>query len=339
VRTTAESVSSPLEAADLIELSLVVPLFNEEDSVRPLIDRIVAAMAGYSSRWELILIDDGSTDATIANARAALDRPGLDLKIVALQRNFGQTAAMQAGITQAQGRLIATLDGDLQNDPKDIPGMVAELERRELDLLVGWRKNRKDGLVLRKIPSFIANRLIGRITGVRLHDYGCSLKIYRSSIIKQVKLMGEMHRFIPAWVAGVVPSSRIGEMPVTHHARQHGVSKYGISRTFRVILDLLSVMFFMRFKARPGHFFGSLGLGLGALSALILAYLFVDKFIMGNDIGTRPLFMIGVMLFLSAVQMITTGIIAEMIARTYYREDTALSYIVREVYEVDAADP
>jgi hypothetical protein len=189
---------------------------------------------------------------------------------------------------------------------------------------------------LRKVPSFIANRLIGRITGVRLHDYGCSLKIYRSTVIKQVKLMGEMHRFIPAWVAGVVPSSRIGEMPVTHHARQHGVSKYGISRTFRVILDLLSVMFFMRFKARPGHFFGSLGLGLGAISALILFYLFIDKFIMGNDIGTRPLFLIGVMLFLSSVQMITTGIIAEMIARTYYREDSALSYIVREVYQADA---
>jgi hypothetical protein len=172
---------------------------------------------------------------------------------------------------------------------------------------------------------------------VRLHDYGCSLKIYRGTVIKQVKLMGEMHRFIPAWVAGVVPSSRIGEMPVTHHARQHGVSKYGISRTFRVILDLLSVMFFMRFKARPGHFFGSLGLGLGALSAIILFYLFIDKFIMGNDIGTRPLFLIGVMLFLSAVQMITTGIIAEMIARTYYRDDNSLSYIVREVYEGDAA--
>ena len=340
MRTTAESVSSRIETtAEPIELSLVVPLFNEEESVAPLIERIVAAMTGYSPRWELILVDDGSTDATVVTARSALTRPGLDLKIVALQRNFGQTAAMQAGITQAQGRLIATLDGDLQNDPKDIPGMVAELERRELDLLVGWRKNRKDGLVLRKIPSFIANRLIGRITGVRLHDYGCSLKIYRSSIIKQVKLMGEMHRFIPAWVAGVVPSSRIGEMPVTHHARQHGVSKYGISRTFRVILDLLSVMFFMRFKARPGHFFGSLGLGLGAVSALILAYLFVDKFIMGNDIGTRPLFMIGVMLFLSAVQMITTGILAEMIARTYYREDSAVSYIVREVYAGDAAHP
>nr|WP_222857609.1 glycosyltransferase family 2 protein [Rhizobium wenxiniae] len=319
-------------------MSLVVPLFNEEESVGPLIDRIVAAMVEYSASWELILVDDGSTDATITNARTALNRPGLDLKIVALQRNFGQTAAMQAGINQAEGRLIATLDGDLQNDPKDIPHMVAELERRELDLLVGWRKNRQDGLLLRKVPSFIANRLIGRITGVRLHDYGCSLKIYRSAVIKQVKLMGEMHRFIPAWVAGVVPSSRIGEMPVTHHARQHGVSKYGISRTFRVILDLLSVMFFMRFKARPGHFFGSLGLGLGAISALILFYLFIDKFIMGNDIGTRPLFLIGVMLFLSSVQMITTGILAEMIARTYYREDTALSYIVREVYQADTTE-
>ncbi|MBP2560595.1 glycosyltransferase involved in cell wall biosynthesis [Neorhizobium galegae] len=337
MRTTAESVTGLIETAEPIELSLVVPLFNEEESVRPLIERICAAMAGYAASWELILVDDGSTDATIANAREALNQPGLDLKIVALQRNFGQTAAMQAGINQAVGRLIATLDGDLQNDPKDIPGMVAELERRELDLLVGWRKNRQDGLLMRKVPSFIANRLIGRITGVRLHDYGCSLKIYRGSVIRQVKLMGEMHRFIPAWVAGVVPSSRIGEMPVTHHARQHGVSKYGISRTFRVILDLLSVMFFMRFKARPGHFFGSLGLGLGALSAIILFYLFIDKFVMGNDIGTRPMFLIGVMLFLSAVQMITTGIIAEMIARTYYREDTALSYIVREVYEGDAA--
>ena len=335
--TTAESLASRIETAAPIELSLVVPLFNEEESVGPLIERICSAMAQYPSSWELILVDDGSTDATIANAREALNRPGLDLKIVALQRNFGQTAAMQAGINQAQGRLIATLDGDLQNDPKDIATMVAELERRELDLLVGWRKNRQDGLLMRKVPSFIANRLIGRITGVRLHDYGCSLKIYRGSVIKQVKLMGEMHRFIPAWVAGVVPSSRIGEMPVTHHARQHGVSKYGISRTFRVILDLLSVMFFMRFKARPGHFFGSLGLGLGALSAVILFYLFIDKFVMGNDIGTRPLFLIGVMLFLSAVQMITTGIIAEMIARTYYREDTALSYIVREVYEGDKA--
>ena len=244
---------------------------------------------------------------------------------------------MQAGIDAAQGRLIATMDGDLQNDPKDIPSMVSELERRELDLLVGWRKNRQDGLLLRKIPSWCANYLIGRITGVKLHDYGCSLKIYRASIIKQVKLMGEMHRFIPAWVAGVVPSSRIGEMPVTHHARQHGVSKYGISRTFRVILDLLSVMFFMRYKARPGHFFGSLGLGFGAIAALILFYLFVDKFIMGHDIGTRPMLMVGVVFLLSSVQLITTGILAEMIARTYYRDDASPNYIVRQIFDGNEA--
>jgi glycosyltransferase involved in cell wall biosynthesis len=330
-----QSVVTPVEGvpeAVPMELSLVVPIFNEEESVGPLIARIEEAMVGCPYAWELILVDDGSTDATLASARSAINRPGLDLQVVALQRNFGQTAAMQAGITHARGRLIATLDGDLQNDPRDIPEMVKELERRELDLLVGWRKNRQDGLFLRKIPSWIANRLIGRITGVRLHDYGCSLKIYRGSVIKQVRLMGEMHRFIPAWVAGVVPSSRIGEMPVTHHARQHGTSKYGISRTFRVILDLLSVMFFMRFKARPGHFFGSLGLALGALSGLILTYLFIDKFIMGNDIGTRPLFLVGIMLFLSSMQLITTGILAEMLARTYYRDENSLSYIVRDVF-------
>lgn len=330
--TTAELRETAVSDANAVELSLVVPVFNEEESVGPLIARIQEAMVDYPASWELILVDDGSTDATLSNARMALEREGLNLHIVSMQRNFGQTAAMQAGITQACGRLIATLDGDLQNDPRDIPQMVAELERRELDLLVGWRKNRQDGLLLRKVPSWIANRLIGRITGVRLHDYGCSLKIYRGSVIKQVRLMGEMHRFIPAWVAGVVPSSRIGEMPVTHHARQHGTSKYGISRTFRVILDLLSVLFFMRFKARPGHFFGSLGLGLGALASLILLYLFFDKFVMGDDIGMRPLFLIGIMLFLSSVQLITTGILAEMLARVYFKDDSSLSYVVREIY-------
>jgi len=333
VQTTVDSRQGLVEATRPVELSLVVPVFNEEESVGPLVDRICLAMENYADRWELILIDDGSTDATLANARKHIGREGLTLRIVELQRNFGQTAAMQAGIDAATGRLIATMDGDLQNDPKDIPSMVAELERRQLDLLVGWRKNRQDGLLLRKIPSWCANYLIGRITGVKLHDYGCSLKIYRASVIKQVKLMGEMHRFIPAWVAGVVPSSRIGEMVVTHHARQHGQSKYGISRTFRVILDLLSVMFFMRYKARPGHFFGSLGLGLGAISVLVMLYLLFDKFVMGDDIGTRPLLMVGIVFMLSSVQLITTGILAEMIARTYYRDDTSPNYIVRQIFD------
>jgi glycosyltransferase involved in cell wall biosynthesis len=338
LQTTAESTLPQADPASPLELSLVVPVFNEEESVGPLIDRICSAMAGFAKSWELILVDDGSTDATLVNARRSLSQEGLTLRIVELQRNFGQTAAMQAGIDAANGRLIATMDGDLQNDPKDIPSMVEELERRQLDLLVGWRKNRQDGLLLRKIPSWCANYLIGRITGVKLHDYGCSLKIYRASIIKQVKLMGEMHRFIPAWVAGVVPSSRIGEVPVTHHARQHGTSKYGISRTFRVILDLLSVMFFMRYKARPGHFFGSLGLGLGALAAVILLWLFIDKFIFGDDIGSRPLLMVGVVLLLSSVQMITTGILAEMIARIYYRDDLSPNYIVRKTFDRDHQD-
>ncbi|MEI2297562.1 glycosyltransferase family 2 protein [Ensifer sp. MJa1] len=321
-----------------IELSVVIPVFNEEDSIQPLISRVRDALASFPLPWELILVDDGSTDRTLVNARGALSDPRLDLKIVELQKNFGQTAAMQAGIDAAAGRLIATLDGDLQNDPADIPEMVKAIEERQLDLLVGWRKNRQDGLFLRKIPSWCANRLIGKITGVRLHDYGCSLKVYRASIIKQVKLMGEMHRFIPAWVAGVVPSSRIGEMPVTHHARQHGQSKYGISRTFRVILDLLSVLFFMRYKARPGHFFGSIGLASGALSALILVYLGFDKFILGNDIGTRPMLIVGVMLFLSSVQLVTTGILAEMMARSYFRDDETTNYIVRQVFVRDPAD-
>lgn len=323
---------SPVET-ESIELSVVVPIYNEEESVGPLMARIREALEHFDKSWELILIDDGSTDATLLNARKALGDPALRLKIVELQRNFGQTAAMQAGIDTAVGRLIATLDGDLQNDPKDIPAMVKAIEERELDLLVGWRKNRQDGLFLRKIPSWCANYLIGKITGVKLHDYGCSLKVYQASIIKQVKLMGEMHRFIPAWVAGVVPSSRIGEMPVTHHARQHGTSKYGISRTFRVILDLLSVLFFMRYKARPGHFFGSMGLAAGAISVLILLYLAASKFLFGNDIGGRPMLIVGVMMFLSSVQLITTGILAEMMARLYSGENDTPPYIIRKTFE------
>ncbi|POH30628.1 glycosyltransferase family 2 protein [Sinorhizobium americanum] len=330
-----EPLTAMTGAMEPIELSIVVPVFNEEDSVAPLVNRIHEAMASFDRSWELILVDDGSTDRTLPNARKELLRPDLKLKIIELQKNFGQTAAMQAGIDAAAGRLIATLDGDLQNDPKDIPQMVAAIEERELDLLVGWRQNRRDGLLLRKIPSWCANILIGKITGVKLHDYGCSLKVYRSAIIKQVKLMGEMHRFIPAWVAGVVPSSRIGEMPVTHHARHFGSSKYGISRTFRVILDLLAVLFFMRYKARPGHFFGSIGLATGSLSALILLYLAIDKFVFGNDIGTRPMLIVGVMLFLSSVQLITTGILAEMMARAYFRDDDTASYIVRQVFGQD----
>jgi glycosyltransferase involved in cell wall biosynthesis len=222
LQTTEESLSDAIDAAAPLELSLVVPVFNEEESVGPLVDRICAAMANYPSRWELILVDDGSTDATLANARKYVGRDGLALKIVELQRNFGQTAAMQAGIDTAAGRLIATMDGDLQNDPNDIPGMVAELERRELDLLVGWRKNRQDGLLLRKIPSWCANYLIGRITGVKLHDYGCSLKIYRASDHQAGQADGRdapLHPGLGRWRRSELAHRRDGRHPPCARAR------------------------------------------------------------------------------------------------------------------------
>jgi glycosyltransferase involved in cell wall biosynthesis len=322
--------STQAELQPAAALSLVIPLYNEEDSVSPLITRCSDALAGYPAKWELILVDDGSSDATVASVRQMIADQGLKhIRLLELQRNFGQTAAMQAGIDAARGEVIVTMDGDLQNDPIDIPRMVARLLREDLDVLSGWRKNRQDNLWLRKIPSRLANRLIGRITGVELHDYGCSLKVYRAAIIKGVRLYGEMHRFIPAWVASQTSPARIKEEVVTHHARQFGESKYGISRTYRVLLDLLFVYFFMRFRAKPGHFFGRIGLVMGALGGLVLAYLAVVKIFFGEDIGNRPLLMLGVLLVVVSIQFFTTGIMSEMIARTYYESSDTKAYVLR----------
>jgi glycosyltransferase involved in cell wall biosynthesis len=320
------------EAESELELSVLVPVHNEEESIAPLVERICAALADFGRPWELIIVDDGSTDGTLVNARKEFGREELDLRIVELQRNFGQAAALQAGIDVARGRLLATLDGDLQNDPADIPRMIAMLEERQLDLLCGWRKDRQDGLVLRLIPSWIANVLIRKVTGVRVHDYGCGLKVYRTDILRQVRIMGGMHRFIPALIASVVPTSRIDEMTVCHHPRQFGLSKYGISRTSRVVLDLLSVVFFMSFRHRPGHFFGVIGLAFGALSGLLFLYLFGVKFLLGEDIGTRPMLIVAVMLFLASAQMITTGILAEILARP---DGETRNYFVRNVHTRD----
>ncbi len=308
----------------------MVPLYNEEDSVGPLVESICDALKGFGKPWELIIVDDGSTDGTLAHAGKEFARDGLDLRIVELQRNFGQAAGLQAGIDASRGRLIATLDGDLQNDPQDIPRMIALLEENQLDLLCGWRKDRQDGLMLRLIPSKIANRLIRKFTGVKVHDYGCGLKVYRGDVARQIRIMGGMHRFIPALIASVAPTSRIDETVVTHRARRFGLSKYGLSRTFRVILDLLSVMFFMSFRHRPGHFFGVIGLTFGAVSGLMFAYLFALKFLLGQGIGTRPLLIIAVMLFVAAAQMVSTGILAEILARP---EGGARNYFVRNLHK------
>jgi len=308
-------------------VSLVVPLYNEEESSTPLLEEIHKALSTYVYPWELILVDDGSTDNTVPRLKELRKKYGTHIRIIEFRRNFGQTAAMQAGIDMARGDIIVTMDGDLQNDPNDIPRMLDRFLNDKLDLLVGWRKDRQDNLLLRKVPSYLANRLIANMTGVVLHDYGCSLKIYRASVLKNVRLYGEMHRFIPAWIAIGTSPDRIKEQIVTHHPRNYGASKYGISRTFRVLLDLLSVYFFMRFNARPGHFFGMIGFIFGAIGSMILSYLLFLK-LLGESIGSRPLLLIGVLFVVMSVQFLSTGIIGELISRIYYESKGNRTYIL-----------
>jgi glycosyltransferase involved in cell wall biosynthesis len=312
-------------------LSVVIPMYNESQNVAPMLEAVHDGLSDFAGEWELIVVDDGSSDGTAAKLREEGAKYGSHVRLIRMRRNFGQTAAMQAGITAARGCFVATLDGDLQNDPADIPRMLEEMQTRDLDLLQGWRKQRQDEST-RKLFSRIANRLIARITGVHLHDYGCSLKVYRAEVIKQVRLLGEMHRFIPVWVAGVTSPNRIGETVVNHKARQFGESKYGLSRTFRVIVDLLAVFFFLRFRARPGHFFGSIGLAFGALGGLGLAHLAFVKFILGESIGGRPLLFISVLLVVVSIQFLTTGVLSELLSRTFF-ESTG-----RDVYNIVEAD-
>ena len=312
-------------------LSVVIPFFNEGENVGPLVEELHEALAASPLAWEVILVDDGSQDDTRSRMEMARERFGEHVVVVALQRNFGQTAATQAGIDAASGELVATLDGDRQNDPADILPLAGGLLEEDLDLVVGWRMNRQDGFFLRRFPSFLANRLIGRVTGVRLHDYGCSLKVYRSSVLRAVRLYGEMHRFIPAWFASATSPGRIGEKVVNHRPRVAGKSKYGISRTFRVLLDLLSVHFFMRYWTRPGHFFGSIGLAFGTVGGVVLAYLGWVKFGLGEDIGTRPLLLVGVVLVIASLQFLTTGIVTELLTRTYFESTDAKPYLTRDV--------
>lgn len=310
-------------------LSVVIPFFNEGENASLLVEEVHQALAASPWPWELILVDDGSTDDTLERLRRAQERFGSHVVVVPLQRNFGQTAATQAGMDLARGTLVATLDGDRQNDPADLLPLARRLLEEDLDLVVGWRKNRRDGALLRRFPSFLANRLIGRVTGVRLHDYGCSVKVYRASVLRSVRLYGEMHRFIPAWFAWATSPKRIAEAVVNHRPRPAGRSKYGLGRTFRVLLDLLAVHFFLRYWSRPGHFFGSIGLALGGLGGGILTYLAWVKFALGQDIGTRPLLLVGVVLVIASLQFLTTGVVAELLTRTYYESTRARPYVIR----------
>lgn len=314
----------------LPSISIVVPVYNEQENIAPLFTAISDSMANYDGDWDVVIVNDGSRDQTAAELNRCVKEYGDKFLHVELQRNFGQTAAMQAGIDEASGDLIATMDGDLQNDPADIPRIVKELIERDLDLLQGWRKNRQDSMVSRKLPSRLANKLIQRVSGVMLDDYGCSLKVYRADVLKQIRLYGEMHRFIPVWMATVCPPHRIGQTVVNHRARMAGESKYGISRTFRVVIDLVSVFFFLKFRARPGHFFGSIGLWVGGIGGLMLSYLGLLKFMFGQDIGNRPMLLIASLLIIASLQFLTTGVLSEILSRIFFQTTNVKSYTVRK---------
>jgi glycosyltransferase involved in cell wall biosynthesis len=310
-----------------LQVSVVIPVYNEEANVAELVERVGAALQRSGKTFELICIDDGSRDGTAAALESlAATRPWL--KPLYLIRNYGQSAALQAGFDAAQGEIVATLDGDLQNDPDDIPELLDMLDARpDIDVISGWRKDRQDRTVSRKLPSMAANALISKVTGVQLHDYGCALKVYRADIIRGLRLYGELHRFIPALAAEV--GAKIVEVPVRHHARTRGVSKYGIDRTFRVLLDLLWIKFLMRFLHRPLQAFGGVGLGFGAAGFAILAWLTAEKIAFGQAIGGRPLLLFGVLLMLIGVQLIATGVIGELLTRIYHEPQGRAQYILR----------
>lgn len=309
------------------EISIVVPVYNEVESLPQLIEAIATSMNATGLNYELICVDDGSTDGSAELLKQqALIHP--HLRAVLLRRNYGQTPAMAAGFKYAQGEVIITLDGDLQNDPADIPLLLAKLNEG-YDLVSGWRKNRQDAALTRLLPSKIANWLIGRITGVKLHDYGCSLKAYRSEVVADMNLYGELHRFLPA--LAFIEGARITEIPVRHHARRYGRSKYGLGRTIRVVLDLFTVYFMKKFLTRPMHVFGLLGIISTVLGVGLGLYLTILKLGFGQSIGDRPLLILAVVLLVTGVQLFCFGLLGELLMRTYHESQDRPIYRVREV--------
>jgi glycosyltransferase involved in cell wall biosynthesis len=308
------------------ELSVVIPLFNEEESLPLLVEQVLASVRPLGRRFELVLVDDGSSDRTAAVLEELASRTP-ELVAVLLRRNYGQTAAMAAGFDASQGAVIVTLDGDLQNDPADIPLLLEQLEGGGFDLVSGWRHQRQDAALQRLLPSKIANRLIARVTGVRLHDYGCSLKAYRREVVADMNLYGELHRFLPA--LAFIEGARISEVKVNHHARRYGHSKYGIDRTFRVLMDLLTVWFMKRFLTRPMHVFGFGGLACLAVGLLLGLVLLGEKIVLNADVGNRPLLLVAVLAIVAGIQLFCFGLLAELQMRTYHESQGRPIYRVR----------
>lgn len=323
-----------------LNLSLVIPVFNEKDNLVRLLDEITIALAGRELAYEVIFVDDGSSDGSAA-VLGQLAHADERVIVIRFRRNFGQTAAFAAGFDYARGAVVVTMDADLQNDPADIPRLLQELDGG-VDVVNGWRQQRQDSW-LRRFPSRVANRLIARSTGVQLHDRGCSLRAMRHEVAKDLRLYGEMHRFIPELINGA--GFTMSEVPVSHRPRVAGRSKYGLSRTFRVILDLITILFLRRYGNRPMHLFGSIGILSGGLGILTLAYLLGIKLWAGltrgmigfneTTIGDRPLLMLGVLLTIIGVQFLTMGLLAELQVRTYYESQRKPTYYVREVISAE----
>jgi glycosyltransferase involved in cell wall biosynthesis len=314
-----------------VNISVIIPLFNEETTVVPVCGAVVDSLKTVNASYEIILVDDGSTDATAQRMAEAAGSDGR-IKPVFLKRNFGQTPAIMAGIHFSSGDIIVTIDGDLQNDPKDIPRLVAKLDEG-YDVVSGWRNRRRDAWLTRVIPSRIANALISRISGVRLRDYGCTLKAYRRSVIKDVHLYGEMHRFIPIYATW--QGAKVTELPVTHHPRTHGRSKYGLSRTFKVILDLLVVKFLASYSQKPIYVFGGFGLLSFLFSFICAGFMVYFKYWGGKTFIQTPLPQLVVLFFLIGFMSILMGFLAEIQMRTYYESQNKPIYLVKETPPVD----
>ena len=326
---TKDSNSNQIINKESLDLSIVVPIYNEAESLSPLIEAIANAVIATHLSYEIICVDDGSTDGS-TKILMDLARQRSDLKAVILRRNYGQTPAMAAGFENAQAQAIITLDGDLQNDPADIPLLLDKLNEG-YDLVSGWRKQRQDAALTRLLPSKIANWIIGKVTGVKLHDYGCSLKAYRSELVADMNLYGELHRFLPA--LAYIEGARITEIPVRHHPRRYGTSKYGLGRTIRVIMDLLTVFFMKKFLTKPMYVFGFWGL-LSLVSGVVMGiYLTVVKLVMGQNIGDRPLLILSVLLILTGIELFSFGLLAELLMRTYHESQKRPIYRVRDVIE------
>jgi len=313
------------------KISVVIPVYNEEDNVRPLYDKLKKVLESLETEYEIIFVNDGSTDKTQERLEE-ICRNDKRVKVIEFLKNFGQTPAMVAGIDHADGDVIITMDGDLQNDPEDIPNLLEKLSEG-YDVVSGWRKERKDSIT-RVIPSKIANWLIGKITGVKIHDYGCTLKAYRSFALKNVNLYGELHRFIPAILSTIIPPTKIAEIPVKHHPRIYGKSKYGFSRTLKVLVDLVLVWFLKKFMQKPIHLFGITGMIFLFIGVIPFVYLLCLK-LAGHSIGGRPLLIISVFFILFGLQMITTGIISEILLRIYYESQNKRPYVIRRTINVE----